>query len=157
MSIDPISVILGVGAGLLFLGIYLYGLKRWQMARRPAVLQTVDFDRLDGTAFEKYAADVLARRGYRVRHTGKSGDLGVDLIAEKGANRFAVQVKRQAQPVSRRAVSDAVAGKAHYNCNAAMVITNNIFSPGAQELAKSTGCRLVDRSVLADWIMEIRH
>jgi restriction system protein len=156
MFINPISVILGVGAGLLFLGIYFYFFDRWQKARRAQTLLRYDFDRLDGTAFEKFVAELLTRRGYRVRHTGKSGDLGVDLIAEKGNHRFAVQVKRQSQPVSRHAISDAVAGKAHYGCNAAMVVTNNIFSQGAHELARSNGCKLVDRNVLADWLLEIR-
>jgi HJR/Mrr/RecB family endonuclease len=153
--LDPISVILGVAAGLLFLGIYFYFLMRWQNARRADTIRRVDLDGLDGPAFEKYVAALLRRRGYRVRHTGKSGDLGVDLIAEKAPYRYAVQVKRQAQPVSRHAVSDAVAGKAHYNCNAAMVVTNNIFSQGAHELARSNGCKLVDRNVLADWVLEI--
>lgn len=127
---------------------------RWHKARRAEALRRVDLDRLDGTAFEEYVAALLTRRGYRVQHTGKSGDLGVDLIAEKKPNRFAVQVKRQSQPVSRHAVSDVVAGKAHYRCNAAMVVTNNIFSPGAHDLARSNNVKLVDRNVLADWMME---
>jgi restriction system protein len=156
MYLDPISAILGVGAGLLFLAIYFYILLRLQRTRRVQVLRRVDLDRLDGAEFETFVADLLTRRGYRVQHTGKSGDLGVDLIAEKKPYRYAVQVKRQAQPVSRRAVSDAVAGKAHYGCNAAMVVTNNSFSPGARELARSTHCQLVDRMKLADWLLEVR-
>ena len=157
MYIDPLGVILGVSAGLLFLVVYFYFFNRWLAARRVKTFQRVDFDKLDGTAFEKFVADLLTRRGYRVRHTGKSGDLGVDLIAEKAPYRFAVQVKRQTNPVSRHAVSDAVAGKAHYNCNAAMVVTNNLFSQGAHDLAKSNGCKLVDRNVLADWLLEAGH
>lgn len=35
-----------------------------------------------------------------------------------------------------------------------MVITNNYFSPGAVELAKSTGCILIDRDMLANWVNE---
>lgn len=155
MNLDPISVILALGAGLLFLAIYFYFWNRWVLARRVKVWQEVEIDRLDGAAFEEYVAKLLTRRGYRVERTGKSGDLGVDLVAEKGPNRYAVQVKRQGQPVSRRAVSDAVAGKAHYRCNEAMVITNNLFSTGAQQLARSNGCKLVDRNLLADWILEV--
>jgi restriction system protein len=157
MFIDPISVILGAGAGLLFLAIYLYFWNRWLESRRATVLKSSAIDRLDGTAFETYVETLLKQRGYRVQHTGKSGDLGVDLIAEKAPYRFAVQVKRQSQPVSRHAISDAVAGKAHYKCNAAMVITNNLFSPGAQQLARANGCKLVDRNVLADWMLETRN
>lgn len=157
MSIDLISVILALGTGLLFLAVYLYFWQRWQTARRVTILKQSAMDALDGTAFEAYVSKLLTQRGYRVQHTGRSGDLGVDLIAEKAPYRFAVQVKRQAQPVSRRAVSDAVAGKAHYKCNAAMVITNNLFSPGAQQLARANGCKLVDRNVLADWMLEAKN
>lgn len=155
MNIDPIGVILAASAGLLFLAGYFYFFNRWLGARRVPPLPRVNFDQLDGPAFEKFVAEILARRGYRVQHTGKSGDLGVDLIAEKKPYRFAVQVKRQANPVSRHAVSDAVAGKAHYNCNAAMVVTNNIFTQGALDLAKSNGCKLVDRKVLENWMLEL--
>lgn len=117
----------------------------------------VNFDQLGGAEFEKFVSDLLTRRGYRVQHTGKAGDLGVDLIAEKKPYRYAVQVKRQSTPVSRHAVSDAVAGKAHYNCNAAMVVTNNLFTQGALELAKSNGCKLVDRIVLTEWATQARE
>jgi restriction system protein len=157
MYLDPISVILGIGAGLLFLAIYFYILRRLHAARRVQVLSTVPIEAMDGADFEAFVENLLVRRGYRVQRTGKSGDLGVDLIAEKPPYRFAVQVKRQAQPVARRAVSDAVAGKAHYNCNAAMVVTNNLFSQGAQQLARANQCKLVDRNVLADWMLEVRR
>ncbi len=109
-------------------------------------------DLLDGHSFESYVAELLRRQGYIVTRTKTSGDLGVDLVAEKYPLRYAVQVKRQSAPVSRRAVSDAVAGKAYYACNAAMVITNNYFSRGAVELARATGCQLVDRDELTHWI-----
>lgn len=154
MYIDPISVILGLGAGLAFLAVYFYFWNRWMMRRRVRALDHSAIDSLDGAEFERYVEHLLRKRGYRVQRTGKSGDLGVDLVAEKGNLRYAVQVKRQAQPVSRHAISDVVAGKAQYNCNAAMVVTNNLFSPGAQQLAQVNQCRLVDRNVLADWLME---
>ncbi|HZQ07452.1 MAG TPA: restriction endonuclease [Anaerolineae bacterium] len=154
MSLDPFSVILAVSTASFFLAVYFLFLLYWDRNRRTQVLRRVNLDQLDGAAFETFVADLLTQRGYRVQQIGKPGDLGVDLIAEKRPYRFAVQAKRQSQPVSRRAVSDAVAGKAHYNCNAAMVITNNFFSVGAHELAHSNGCKLVDRNTLADWMLE---
>lgn len=155
MYVDLTSVLLAVGAAIFFLALYFFILQRLQGGRRARVLQSSSIESLDGTSFERYVEQLLTRRGYRVQHTGRSGDLGVDLIAEKPPLRYAVQVKRQSQPVSRHAVSDAVAGKARYGCNAAMVVTNNLFSPGAQELAHANGCKLVDRNVLADWMLEV--
>jgi len=154
MYIDPFSAILGISAALIFLAAYFFIYFRILRARRTRVLERVNLDGLDGTEFEQYVAELLETQGFHVQHTGRSGDLGVDLIAERREMRYAVQVKRQSQPVSRRAVSDAVAGMAHYNCNAAMVVTNNFFSSGAQELAHSTRCKLVDRNTLAEWMAE---
>jgi len=50
-----------------------------------------------------------------------------------------------------------VAGMQHYRCTKAMVITNNYFTPGAETLARSTGCLLVDRDTLAKWISEFHN
>lgn len=110
-------------------------------------------DSFDGFQFEQYVAGLLRQQGFTVELTKASGDFGVDIIAEKTPSKYATQVKRQTSPVSRHAVSDAVAGMRHYGCNSAMVITNNYFSPGAIELAKSTECELVDRATLTKWMI----
>ena len=77
------------------------------------------------------------------------------LLPAKAPEKYAVQVKRYSNAVSRTAVSDAVAGGAYYGCNAAMVVTNNYFTKGARALAQSTNCQLVDRKTLAKWIAEL--
>lgn len=128
---------------------------RWLEAAHRRRSSLPDIDAMDGPAFERFVAEVLERRGFQVAHTGGSGDLGVDLIARKGYTSWAVQVKRYDGPVNRRAVSDAVAGKEHYQCNDAMVVTNSVFTEGARTLARSTGCELVDRHTLARWVREL--
>ena len=62
-------------------------------------------------SFEKYVAGIYEKEGYDVTVTPYSGDYGVDVIAEKGGERIAVQVKQyggSARKVNRQAV--AVAG-----------------------------------------------
>jgi restriction system protein len=115
-------------------------------------LNISNVDSMTGTEFEKYLQQLLTGQGYQVQTTPGSGDLGVDLIAVRGNESVAVQVKRYGSKLSRRAVSDAVAGMRHYQCSKAMVITNNYFMPGAVSLATSNDCMLVDRNTLADWI-----
>jgi HJR/Mrr/RecB family endonuclease len=124
--------------------------------RRLRALQISNIDKMAGHEFEGYVKSLLAERGFYVQTTKTSGDLGVDLTAEKNGQLVSVQIKRQSKPVSRRAVSDAVAGMAHYKCNAAMVITNNYFTPGAKELAKDNRCELVDRDTLTKWIVDFQ-
>ncbi len=119
-------------------------------------LQLADIDRMDGHAFEQYVARLLTAQGYQIKLTGHSGDMGVDIVAQRSTLKYAVQVKRYTEPVSRRAVSDAVAGMAQYGCNAAMVVTSGYFTPGAQELARANRCVLIDRDKLAEWILEFQ-
>lgn len=121
--------------------------------RRHRAIQLSDVDNMAGHQFEHYVAKLLSHQGFQTIVTVGSGDFGVDVIAQRGSTKFAVQVKRQANNVSRRAVSDSVTGKIHYKCNAAMVVTNAYYTAGAYELAKSTGCRLVDREELTNWIL----
>lgn len=130
---------------------------RWFLGGRLRALQLSNIDEMSGTAFEAYVSAVLSSRGYTVTATAATGDLGVDLIAELDGEATAIQVKRSARPVSRRAVSDAVAGMSHYGCSSAMVITNSLFTTGAATLAGSTACLLVDRDNLANWILEFQR
>lgn len=111
-------------------------------------------DALEGIAFEHFVADLLASRGYKTEVTQASNDYGIDVIALKDNIRFGVQVKRYTGSVSRAAISDAVAGARHWQCHASMVVTNSYFTSSAKQLADSTGCILIDRAVLAQWLAE---
>ena len=129
----------------------------WRSRReetRYRALKLADVDNMNPYEFEHYVAKLMTHRGYRAEVTHSSGDSGVDIVAAKEKVRYAVQVKRHKGGVSRRAVSDAVAGAALYKCNAAMVVTNSYFTDGAKQLAEANGCRLIDRDVLAQWIQD---
>jgi restriction system protein len=137
----PLSIIVFL---LLVLLIYTF--------KKPGARTLNQIDLMPGEEFEHLVAQLLKRQGYQAEVTKSSGDLGVDVVARHGQDRIAVQVKRQEKPVSRRAVSDAVAGMPAYECTAAMVVTNNYFTDGAKSLADLHGCELADRDTLALWI-----
>ncbi|MCW1968179.1 MAG: restriction endonuclease [Anaerolineae bacterium] len=120
--------------------------------QRYRILNFGQIDRMDGLDFEHYVARLLSHRGYRTHVTPGSNDYGVDVVAERGSERFAVQVKRYKGKVSRRAVSDAVGAMRHYNCNRCMVVTNSYYTDDAQVLADTNHCVLVDRDELSSWI-----
>ena len=122
---------------------------------RSLNISEVDF--MDGIEFEHYVCKLLINEGLKATVTRASNDYGVDIVAQDLNNKYAVQVKRYSSNVSRRAVSDAVAGKEIYECNKAMVITNSYYSKGALELAKSTSCELVDRDQLSEWIYRYQN
>jgi len=126
--------------------------------KRNKAIQLSDIDTMSGIEFEHYLQRLLTHRGYQTQLTKGSGDLGVNLIASRDNEKIAIQAKRyEGAKVSRRAISDAVGGIMHYRCNKAMVITNNYFTPDAIKLAQSNGCILVDRDVLANWIIEYQN
>ncbi len=124
--------------------------------KRVKAIQISNIDFMEGIEFEQYLKKLLSSRGYFVQMTRASGDLGVDLVAFRSDEKIAIQAKRYNKKVSRRAISDAVAGMNHYGCNKSMVITNNFFTPDAIKLAASTGCTLIDRDKLTKWIIEFQ-
>lgn len=93
---------------------------------------------MTGQDYEYAAARYLRRHGFRgVRVTRATGDYGVDVICRRHGRRYAVQCKYYSHPVGLAAVQQAVAGKAQYGCDAAMVITNNTLTRPARALAES--------------------
>ena len=150
-----ISLIALIGGTGLYMHIRKKRLRRQEEETRFRAVRLVDLHSINPSGFEEYVAKLLDHRGYKTKVVGQAGDMGVDVIASRGAEKYAVQVKRYSNPVSRTAVSDAVAGKAYHGCNAAMVVTNSYFTKGARALAQSTNCQLVDRDTLAKWIAEL--
>ena len=121
---------------------------------KSKIISISEIDKMDGISFEYYVSKLLKKQGYSAKVTKGSNDFGVDIIAKKKFDKYAIQVKRYKSNVSRRAISDAVAGMAKYNCNKSMVITNSYFSKAAIELAKVNSCILIDRDILYKWILK---
>ena len=117
-----------------------------------AVPEMAEVDKMSGIAFEKLVAILMKSQGYEVGNLRASNDYGVDIIANSKTYRIAVQVKRSKNKITRKAISDAVAGMKYYNCNKAMVVTNSEFTEDAREFARGTDCTLVDRTVLKSWL-----
>ena len=141
-----VGVILGVGLVLVM---------KLETRRRERALEVADIDRMDGVVFEEYVAKLMRFRGYSVKMTKKTGDYGVDLLADKGGEHLAIQLKRYEKSVDREAVNDAVSGKNAYRTDAIpMVITNSKFTKEAREIARLNNCRLVDREELIKWILD---
>ena len=103
--------------------------------------------------WEQFLARAFRLLGATVETTRVTGDQGVDLVVEKGTLRCAVQAKGYHNSVSNSAVQQAVAGMAHYRCNACAVITNSRFTVSAEELALSNRCKLIGEEQIADLVL----
>ena len=125
------------------------------LLQRDAFSETIDY--MSGTDFENFMANVFDQKGYVVQTTPASGDQGVDLLVTIDDRKVAVQLKRYTAPVGNAAVQAAFAGMFHYKAKEAWVITTSSFTPGAKQLAKSTGVRLIDRRELEEWLSDLRE
>lgn len=162
LAVIALLAVLGavVSYPYIFLALAAIALLGWLLYRwlgRQEDLSTYDLseiDEMEGGEFEEYVAALFRRLGYQASVTQQSRDFGVDVVAKRGRDRIAIQVKRYAKAVSLGGVQQAVAGMHKYGCNKAMVVTNNYFTPGAQELASHSSCELIDRDGLAGLIRQ---
>ena len=112
-------------------------------------------DHMEGHAFEYWCADLLKRHGYsRIRVTKGSGDQGVDILATKAGQEYAIQCKRYENKLSNKPVQEIIAGKSFYDCDYAVVMTNSYFTDGAVALANKTGVKLWDRDTITSMLSD---
>lgn len=104
-----------------------------------------EIDKMSGVEFENFLEQLFLNLGYRITLTKKSGDQGVDLILTKGNQKIGVQCKRSNTTIGNKAVQEICAGLNFYGLNRGMVVTNNIFTASAQNLALSNSIILWDR------------
>ena len=106
--------------------------------------------RLTGEEFEDYCAQVLADNGFRhVELTPMGGDQGVDILAVREGESWAIQCKNYAGAVGNFAVQEAYAGREFYGCDRAAVLCPGEYTKAARELAASTDVELWDGRVLS--------
>lgn len=94
-------------------------------------------DEMTSIEYEHYCAEELKRSGWDARVTMASRDQGVDVIAQKSGIRLAVQCKLYRSPVGNKAVQEVVAARAHEVADYGIVVSNNSYTPAAQELART--------------------
>lgn len=88
--------------------------------------------------YEHHVADVLAREGWHTEVTPRSGDLGLDVIAQRDGTRLGVQVKKYGGS-QRKVNADEVMklhGAARYrDCDQALLVTDGDCWPAAEAVA----------------------
>ena len=109
--------------------------------------------RLSGEEFEEYCARVLRSNGFRhVELTRMGGDQGVDILAIRGGESWAVQCKNYSGAVGNSAVQEVAAGQVYYGCDRAAVVCPGSYTRAAVELAEANGVDLWDGEALAAMI-----
>lgn len=112
----------------------------------PSDLTIEQLDCMDGHDFEYTCADLLIANGFsRVRVTKASGDFGIDILAEKDGEKYAIQCKCYSRPIGNHAVEEAYSGAAYYNGRVPVVMSNQTFTVAAQHMADRIGVLLWGR------------
>ena len=135
--------------------IYVLVVMHWNRKERKlqeAILQT-NINQVDGLTpyeFEEWVARFLRIAGYKAHATKKSGDYGVDVLAEKDNTSIAIQVKKFTKPVGIKAIQEVISGMDYYNCYEGWVITTApYFTQAAKNLAKTRNIKLYNKNDLA--------
>lgn len=118
--------------------------------RTKKVLQVTleELDKMEGYEFERFLSVLYENLGYKVAQTKLSKDQGADLVIVKDGERIVVQAKRYSNKVGNKAIREIAAAIKHYGADRGIVVTTNVFTQSAIELAKSNDIELVDRNKL---------
>jgi restriction system protein len=151
-SIHPLSqMLLGLWPLWALLGVIALGkatVYAWKV-RRLSRAGMFEIDRMSGYEFEAKLAIMFRSLGYRAEVVGSNGgDFGGDLVVSKGGTRTVVQAKCWKKNVGVKAIQEAVAAKAMYRAEEAMVVTNARFTKQAHELARKNRVKLWGRDEL---------
>lgn len=110
--------------------------------------------------FEEFVADLWESDGYRTRVVGKSGDRGIDVIAERDnlvSERILIQAKRYSSTNTVGSPEiQQYASLIHQqkDVDKAVVVSTSQFSSQAEELAEQHGLDLIAGSELENHIRE---
>jgi restriction system protein len=120
----------------------------WKL-RRLSRAGIFEIDRMGGHEFEEKLALTFRSLGYRAEIVGSNGgDFGGDLVVSKDGTRTVVQAKCWKKNVGVKAIQEAVAAKAMYRAEEAMVVTNSRFTKQAHALAQRNRVKLWGRDEL---------
>lgn len=161
---NPVALCLGIPILLLFafLGYtaVAFGRQNIDIHRRDTriarAIESSGVNALSQFDFRAYVMRLMNKQGYDVEVpevVSGADDIGTDLIATKDGIRYSVFALRYAKVLSARPVTEANFNKNKYVCDGSMVVTNGTLRDDARKLAQSTGCIVIERAELAEWIL----
>lgn len=96
-----------------------------------------------GEEYEQACCKQLKQRGFsNVKTTARTGDHGIDILANRAGKKYAIQCKYYSNPVGNHAVQEALSGCKYYNCDIPVVLTNSTFTHNAIDEAEKVGVQL---------------
>ncbi|WP_371477296.1 restriction endonuclease [Kitasatospora sp. NBC_00315] len=117
-----------------------------------------DLFEMDPIEFEELIAELFRARGYRVMTTARSGDAGVDVVADDldpvTGGRIVIQAKRYRSTVSPTAVRDLHSTVQHHGAIKGILVTTAGFGPGSYDYIANKPLSLVSGPELVELLAE---
>lgn len=98
--------------------------------------------------YEEFCAQELRAAGWNVRVCGRTGDQGVDIVADRRGVRAAFQCKFHKDPVGNGAIQEVYAGMRFHGAWVAVVVSSSGFTASARAAAAQTEVVLLHHSQL---------
>ena len=115
---------------------------------------------LDGFEFENLISRLLKEMGLGVTQTRKTGDGGVDIIAQSKepitGGVYVIQCKRQKSKVSEPTLRDLYGTVFHNNASKGILITTSSFTSQARAFASGKPLELIDQERLRELLIRYR-
>jgi tetratricopeptide (TPR) repeat protein len=113
-----------------------------------------DFANRDPHEFEDFIAELFTKMDYSTERTPLTGDYGADVIAKKGEEVVAIQVKRYklGNDVGVKDVNQVLGSMHRYKANKAIVVTTSDFTLAVRKLATTAPVELWNHTKLYEMI-----
>ncbi|MFL0194554.1 DUF2034 domain-containing protein [Clostridium sp. WILCCON 0269] len=116
---------------------------------RSSEIDKSNFDNIKtGYDFEYYLKSIFDKLGFLTTVSKTSQEQGANLILEKDDTKTVVQAKFYNSPIDNKAIEELAGSLRFYNAQKGIVVTNNIFTKSAIELAAVNNIKLIDGNEL---------
>ena len=110
--------------------------------------------------FELFVARLLVDSGYRdVKHSGKTGDQGVDVHAITPDGHYVIVQCKHYVPgntIGGPVVQQFLGALVQHGAHLGMFVTTSDFTPQAQTVAQGRPLRLINGDELVNWVQSVR-
>lgn len=123
-----------------------------KVATSKEILLSSNFSFMSPYDFEEFVAKLFNKLGYNTRTTSKTGDYGVDVIAENGFEKVAIQCKKyhEGNTVGNQTIQMLLGAMQLKGLKAdrGVVVTTSHFTRQAYKQAESNNIELWDKDIL---------
>lgn len=99
--------------------------------------------------FENLIGRMLLSLGYEIKHIPRGENIGIDLVASNKRERIAIQIKKyRSRKINSAMIYHTFGAKAYYDCSRAVIVTLNILTPDASEVANKLNVEIWENDTL---------